>query len=209
MSTRKRTETQCVGREVGSKRIKALELDTCSFIIQEATSPTFNPTMVLLRQVFFVNEGRSRYVSVGFYPVYKYQVLLEFGGTWIKLITLTEQHMRTSKEHLPKLCEAMCQGNQYACKDDLFRLQTNGMYVVSRIYLGKQFGFKLVELPYLMNMLHFVRDQKIKYILAQNNVIAYVIAALGWTEFVDPLPTSSNHILYDRLFDELKIALAY
>jgi hypothetical protein len=51
--------------------------------------------------------------------------------------------------------------------------------------------------------------RQIKYILAQNNVIAYVIAALGWTEFVDPLPTSSNHILYDRLFDELKIALAY
>ena len=77
------------------------------------------------------------------------------------------------------------------------------------MYRGKQFVFKLIKLSYLMNMLHFVSDQQIKYILVQNNVIAYVIAALGWTEFVDPLPTSSNHILYDRLFDELKIALAY
>lgn len=72
MSTRKRTETQCVVREVGPKRIKALELDTCSFIVQEATSPTFDPTMVLLRHLFLFNEGRSRYVSVGFYPVCNY-----------------------------------------------------------------------------------------------------------------------------------------
>jgi len=53
------------------------------------------------------------------------------------------------------------------------------------MYLCKQFvGFKVVELRYLMNMLHFVRDQQIKYILAQNYVIVYVITALGSTNFL-------------------------
>jgi hypothetical protein len=46
----------------------------------------------------------------------------------------------------------------------------------------------------LMNMLHFVRDQQTKYILAQNNVMVYVTAAFGSTEFVDPPPAASNLI---------------
>ena len=47
------------------------------------------------------------------------------------------------------------------------------------------------------------------YILAQNYVIAYVIAALRSTKFVDPPPSASNHILYDQHFDDLKTVLAY
>ena len=58
-----------------------------------------------------------------------------------------------------------------------------------------------------MNTLHFVRDQQTTYILAQNDVISYVIAALGSADFVDPPPTASNLILYDQLFDELKTVL--
>ena len=47
-----------------------------------------------------------------------------------------------------------------------------GMYGVAGMYLGKQFvGFKLVALRYLMNMLHCVRDQQNKYILAQNDAM--------------------------------------
>jgi hypothetical protein len=114
MSAKKHTQTQSVGGEVEPKRIKELELDTCSFIIQDAISPTFDPTRVLLRRVFFVNKGRSRYVSVGFYSTPNYQVLVEFGGARIKPITLTEKHMRILEEHLSKMCEAMCRGNQYS-----------------------------------------------------------------------------------------------
>jgi hypothetical protein len=77
------------------------------------------------------------------------------------------------------------------------------------MYFHKQFvAFKPVELRYLMNILHFVRDHHTKYSLAQNDVIAYVIAALESTEFVDPPPTTSNQI-YDHLFDEFKTVFAY
>ena len=62
---------------------------------------------VLLRRVYFLNEERTRYVSVGFYPADNYQVLAEFGGPRITPITLTQQHVRTLMENLPALCDAM------------------------------------------------------------------------------------------------------
>jgi hypothetical protein len=95
MSARRRTQTQDVGGQVAPKRLKALESDTCSFIIQEAISPTFDPTKFLQRRVFFVNKGKSRYVSSGFYAARNYQVLVEFVGPRITSTTPTEQHVRT------------------------------------------------------------------------------------------------------------------
>ena len=76
------------------------------------------------------------------------------------------------------------------------------------MYLDKQFvSFKFPDLRYMMNMLHFVQDQKTKYILAQNYVMAYAVAALGSIEFVEPPPTATILILYDQMFDELKTLL--
>jgi hypothetical protein len=84
------------------------------------------PARVLLRHVFFLNAENSRNVSVGFYPARYYRVLTEFGGPRISLITLTEQHLTTLMEHLLKLCEAMCRGERYACKDGVFGLMYSG-----------------------------------------------------------------------------------
>ena len=76
------------------------------------------------------------------------------------------------------------------------------------MYLDKQFvRFKFADLRYRMNMLNIVQDHQTKYILAQNDVMAYAVAALGWIEFVEPPPTATNLILYDQLFDELKTLL--
>jgi hypothetical protein len=55
-----------------------------------------------------------------------------------------------------------------------------------------------------MNLAPFIADQQTKYILAQNDVVQYTVAALGSTEFVEPQPTATNLILFDQLFDELK-----
>jgi hypothetical protein len=43
---------------------------------------------------------------VGLYPARTYLFLVEFAGPRIKSITLTEQHVRTLDEHLPKLSDA-------------------------------------------------------------------------------------------------------
>jgi hypothetical protein len=67
--------------------------------------------------------------------------------------------------------------------------------------------FKLANLRYLTNMLHFVQVQQTKYILARNDVMAYAVAALGSIEFVEPSPMATSLIPYDQLFDEIKTLL--
>ena len=102
----------------------------------------------------------------------------------------------------------MCRGEHYTFKEDLFRLQSAGTYRAARMYLDKQFvSFKFADLLCIMNMLHFLQYQQTKYILLQNDVMAYAFAALGSIEFVEPPPTATNLILYDQLFDELKTLL--
>jgi hypothetical protein len=58
-----------------------------------------------------------------------------------------------------------------------------------------------------MNLAPFITDQQTKYILAQNDVVQYTVAALGSAEFVETQPTATNLILFDQLFDELKSVL--
>ena len=62
---------------------------------------------VLLRRVYFLNEEKTRYVSVGFYPSENYRVLVEFGGPRIVPIRLAEQHVSTLMDALQALCDAM------------------------------------------------------------------------------------------------------
>jgi hypothetical protein len=55
-------------------------LSQCSVPVEEKTAagPTFDPARVLLRRVFFLSHIKNRYISVGFYPVLNYKVLVEF-----------------------------------------------------------------------------------------------------------------------------------
>ena len=41
-------------------------------------NPAFDPQRVLLRRLFFINEDRTKYVSVGFNPARDYLPLVEF-----------------------------------------------------------------------------------------------------------------------------------
>jgi len=43
------------------------------------TNPSFDPKWILLRRLFFINEDRTKYVSLGFYPARDYLPLVEFG----------------------------------------------------------------------------------------------------------------------------------
>jgi hypothetical protein len=116
--------------------------------------------------------------------------------------------MKTLWDNLPNLRDALCRNETFTCRDDLFRLQTTATVGVAKMYLGKSFiNFRLHELRNLMDVSPFIADQQTKYILAQNHVIQYTVAALRSTEFVDPPPTATNLILFDQIFDELKTVL--
>jgi hypothetical protein len=77
-------------------------------------------------------------------------------------------------DHLPGLCQAMCNNEPYSCKDDLFRLIKTGRYRVARFYLDKQqTSFKLSELRYLLKMFHVVHNQQTLYEGESNENLEY------------------------------------
>jgi hypothetical protein len=193
MSSRRRNlpRTENGGEETETKR-RAPELDIWNFLPEEAISRIFDPSRVL-RRVFFFDEKKSKYVLIGFYPACDYQVLVEFGGQRSKPIALTEQHLSTLAENLPRICEAIYGGEQNSCKDDIFRLNTTGSYRVARMYLDKQYiSLKLTELQYLTNILHVVRKEQSLYFIALPNVVAYATAAMSSTVYVAPAPNAST-----------------
>ena len=144
-------------------------------ILLHSAQPT--GARVLLRRVYFLNEGRTRYVSVGFYPSVNYQVLIDFGGPLIALITLTEHHFRTLMEALPALCEAMQHGELYTRKDGDFRLRSSKTNNRAKLYCDKKsVRFTLTDLRYMLTMLHMVEAQQSQYILPQADVMSFAFA---------------------------------
>jgi hypothetical protein len=76
-----------------------------------ANNPAFDPKRVLLRRLFFINEDRTKYVPVGFYPARDYQLMVEFGvlrrGGGPKTLILSDEQVDALAETLPTLREEM------------------------------------------------------------------------------------------------------
>ena len=195
------------GSPSDDRTIKAPEFNTCKYLF-DAVSPEFDQNRVLLRRVFFVNEDKTRYLSVGFYPTQNYQPHVEFGGPNIKPLILEDQHVTTLSECLPRICASMCDDEQFACSDGIFRLTTTGSYRKARLYKDKHYiTLNFQDLRYLNNMFHVVYNQLSSYIEALPDLMTYVISALSSATYVEPASTASRHILYPQLFEELKTIL--
>ena len=176
--------------------------------LEDICSTPDTTTRVLLRRVFFLNEEKSRYVSVGFYPTDNYQVLAEFGGPQIAPITLTEKHVKSLAEHLPALCRPCTAANTTPAKtDNPVCSPPEPTRLPECTDTKKCVSFKLPVLRYVVTVLHFVQVQQTQYIPAQNGVLAFAIAALGSIEFVEPPHTTTSLIPYGQLFKELKTIL--
>jgi hypothetical protein len=123
--------------------------DTCTLVV-ENISPHFDPKRVLLRRTFFTNDKRSRYVSVGLYPIQNYQPLVELRGAKIKPVTLTEHQVTTLAIHLPRMCQKLCTDGSFHVKDGDFTLKTTATNRVAKLTVAKQsINLKLEELRYL------------------------------------------------------------
>jgi len=72
-----------------SQRLEEFD-DTCDFFASQTfITPAFSdPRRVLLRRVFFLNEDRTKYVSVGFYPTRDYRPQVEFGAVKLNKSTV-------------------------------------------------------------------------------------------------------------------------
>jgi len=123
------------------KLIRQPEFDTCNFYV-ENVNLAFDPKRVLLRRLFFIDEDRTTYVSVGFYPTRDYQPFVEFGSVKKNsstILILDYRQVTKMAECLPTICESMCGNEQYGCKEGNFRMNTTGTYRTARIYLDRQY----------------------------------------------------------------------
>jgi len=94
MSTRRRwpDATETSSPEASAlNRVRLPEFDTCNFYA-EAVNLIFDPKRFLLRRLFFIDEDRTKYVSVGLYPARDYQPFVEFNTH--KVEWLNHSHSR-------------------------------------------------------------------------------------------------------------------
>ena len=187
--------------------------DTCDFFASQTfITPAFSdPRRVLLRRVFFLNEDRTKHVSVGFYPTRDYKPQVEFGAVKrnkTTVLILVNQHVATLAAILPTLCESMCTGEPYVHKDGDFKLTASKGGNSARMYLHDEYiSFKLVELRHLSFMFHVVQKQLDSYTNAMADVLTYATAALSSSVYIEPAPGASKHVAYPQLFEELKTIL--
>jgi hypothetical protein len=139
------------------------EYAICNFYAMADISPAFDPNRVLLRRVFFTDEDKTGYISVGFYPARNYQPLVEFGHIKREkptILVLNDRHVKTLTEILPRICEFLCRVENYEYSDRDFRLNTTPGWLVAKMTLNKKFiSLRLVELQHLSRMFHVVQNQ--------------------------------------------------
>ena len=68
-------------------------------------NPAFDPKRVPLHRLYFINEERTKYVSVDFYPASDYLPLVEFrvvrGIGGLKIVILSNEQVDATKETFP------------------------------------------------------------------------------------------------------------
>jgi len=180
----------------------APELDTCLDVVSTALA---NPNRAMLRRVFFITEGKSKFVSLGFYPARGYQPLAEFGGAKKLPLLLNAQQLQTMADNIAALCNALATNKQFSTKDGDFKMNTTGSYRVARVYIDKQFlSFTYEELRNLAYIMYMIQNQMTFYAAAMTDVIAYIDTAHDSVTFVEPPSTVNKSINYYQLFEEIK-----
>ena len=94
------------------------------------SNPAFDPKRALLLRMFFINEDKNKYMSVGFYPDRYYQPLVEFGAKrkgGSKSVILTDEQVAVLVDSLPAIRDSMCVGGDRViimCESGNIRLHT-------------------------------------------------------------------------------------
>jgi len=173
-------------------------------------NPAFDPKRVLLRRLFFINEDKKNYVSLGYYPARDYQPLVEFGairrGGSNSLIHSDEQ-ITALADFLPAIRDSMCVGGDRVvikCESGNFRLHTPRRHGSARLFVGTEYiSLTQPDMDFPVRMFHILQQQLREYISALPDVLSYVTSSLASKSFVEPPPNASTIINYPRLHEEL------
>ena len=98
--------------------VSGLEIDNYDFYVQTISHP-FDPKRVLLRCLYFINENRTKYVSVGFYHTRDYQPFVEFcvvRSKGSRFIIHNDNQIDSMNEYLTRMCDFMLNNEQAGCK---------------------------------------------------------------------------------------------
>jgi len=168
-------------------------------------NPAFDPKRVLLHRMFFINEDKTKYVSVGYYSARDYQPLVEFGAIrrgGSKSLILADEQVAALADCLPSIRDSMCVGGDRViikCESGNFRLHTPRRHGSARLFVGTEY-ISLIQpdMDYLVRVFPILQQQLRDYISALPDVLSYVTSSLASTSFVEPQPNASTTINYAR-----------
>ena len=109
MSARKRRLEATETPSSSARKLARPPENTCKYYVQ-AVSHAFDPKRVLFRRLCYINEDRTKYVSVGFFPTRHSQPFVEFGvarKNGSNFIILNDMQIDTITEYVPRMCESM------------------------------------------------------------------------------------------------------
>jgi len=107
--------------------------------------PSFDPKRVLLRRMVFINEDKTKYMSVGYYSARDYQPLVEFGAIrrhGSKSLILADEQVAAMADCLPSIRDSMCVGWDrvvFKCESGNFRLHTPKRHGSARLFVGTEY----------------------------------------------------------------------
>ena len=157
------------------------KLQPSDFCTYWPNNSAFDPKRVLLRRLFYTNEDKTKYVSVGFYPARDYQPQMEFGSIrkgGSNSLILTDDQVATLADCLPANRVSMCVGVDRViikCNSGNFHLHTPRRNRSARLYFGTEYiSLTQLDLDYLVRVFHIVQQQFRDYIIALQDVLSYV-----------------------------------
>ena len=189
------------------EQLKKLEpTNICSYWRK---NPAFHPKRVLLCRLFFINEDRTRYVSVGFYSARDYLPLVEFGvfrrcgGP--KTLILSNIQVEAMAEGFPCYgTPCLLSRRVLGCESGAFRLDVTRSRHTARLYVDSHYiSLTLQDIDYLSRMFSDMQQQLRDYIGALQDVLPNVTATLTSVTYVKPSPDANKNIKFPNLYKDL------
>ena len=94
--------------------------------------------------MFFINENKTKYVSVAFYPARDYQPLVEFGAIRgrVQSLILADEQVAALADCLPAIRDSMCVGGDRVvikCESSNFRMHTPRRHGAASLFVGTEY----------------------------------------------------------------------
>jgi len=151
--------------------------------------------------MFFINEDKTKYRSVGYYPARDYQPLVEFGAIrrgGSKSLILGDEQVAAMSDCLLAIRVSMCvDGDRvvFKCESGNFRLHTPRRHGSARLFVGTEYiSLTQPDMDYLVRVFPIMQQQLRDYIIAMPDVLYYVTSSLTSSIYVEPPPNASTFI---------------